>query len=124
MFFTAIRWASSLPIQHPSSRSVQMWYFLPVLHLACLCGFPVLAPALPLGILAGGLGEKTTQLTTNRPATNSCGLAEEAAQGSLRGAEWSTAATQHWAFSHSVESSGKRSELPLCPYTPGASGYD
>lgn len=100
-----------------------MWYFLPVLHLACLCGFLVLAPALPLGILAGGLGEKATQLTTNKPATNSCGLAEEAARGSLHGAEWLTAATQRWAFSHSVDSSGKRSELPLCPYT-GASGYD
>ena len=47
-------------------------------QLGCLCGFPVLAPALPLGTLAGGFGEKATQLTTNRPATNSCGLAEEA----------------------------------------------
>lgn len=70
----------NIPLQGQSRLGASCLSTHQPFHLACMCGFPVLAPALPLGILTGGLGEKATQRITNRPATDSCGLAEEAGQ--------------------------------------------
>lgn len=49
-------------------------------HLACMCTFLVLTPAFPSGLLAGGLGEKATQLSTNSLPQTPVALAEEARQ--------------------------------------------
>ena len=45
-----------------------------------MCTFLALTPAFPSGLLAGGLGEKATQLSTNSLPQTPVALAEEARQ--------------------------------------------